>query len=161
MLAFTEDSSDVRLGSSLFPAMLASARGLLAAARRRPPLHFRPFGVRESESAMQFAASGKLPCICRPAGLPDEERRGQCRNCGHMVQPESFQTSDRHLTREEIREMVCQLQATGIRSSAYEVPDHVATLAEMNAFLVRERAKPRKQRRKKQRVDALLRAKMN
>ena len=158
MLSVSEDSSDVRLGSSLFPAMLASVRGLINAARKRPLLQRRPFGVRESESAMQFADFGSLACVCGYPDAGDERQDLVCQTCGHAVTTTSAEALNRHLTPEEIRDMVWQLQATGIRSRNYDVPDHVATLSEMNDFLALERAKPRKHRRKKKRSEALLRA---
>ncbi len=117
-----------------FPAALFSAVNRLTALR--PVL--RPFGVRESESAMKFSSLGRLQCICVTPRVkrPGLERRQVCRECGYQV-GERKQV-DRVLTAQEIRGVVKSLQIAGIRSAQYELPSSVTTLRQLNLHLASE-----------------------
>ena len=124
-----------RRRTSRFHASMVSAASRLASYR---PM-FRPFGVRESESAMQFASRGRLRCICMEprVKLAGQDRRQVCRSCGLEASPESKQVNHL-LTSAEIRGVVRSLQVAGIRSAQYELPTSITTLRQLNEYLAAE-----------------------
>ena len=102
----------------------------------------RPFGPRPRESAMQFAAHGRLSCICAPLRPrhPGPERRRVCRTCGLQIRVLS-RNVDRNLTSVEIQAAVRNLQLAGIRSASLEIPSSIMTLRQLNLYLASDACK--------------------
>ena len=119
-----------RLHASLTATWMAAASRVTS---------FRPFGLRSKESAMQFAARGRLSCICMPLRTkrPGPERRHTCRTCGLPIRVIS-KNVDRALTSEEIQAVVRSLKVAGIRSAALELPQEILTLRQLNKYLAGE-----------------------
>ena len=99
----------------------------------------------EQASAMQFAALGRLLCVCpprnaersaaTPAALLRRDHREVCRSCGLEVAVASPAQTDRVLTSAEIVNVVRSLHNAGVRASKLEIPNHITTLRELNLYL--------------------------
>ena len=126
----TEKASILRL------AFLTNAASALLGARDRV-LALRPFGVRQTESIMQFARLGALTCHCgsRHSTETDADRREVCRDCGGLAVACSGQLFDRQASAAEVRAYVESLRLAGIRARGIDIPDTVTNLQELHSFL--------------------------
>lgn len=145
------------LRASLIPAAIATVGGIanivhLASITGLP--YLRPFGVRESESLMNFSPLGLLQCSClgEDAGTPHPERRNSCRACGHELVEEIPLTLNKPLNRQEIVYLIAQLQRTAIRCRNLEIPAHIKTMEQLQDYIddpepKRRRKPPRRGKR--------------
>ena len=119
-------------------AMLPVAGGAfagLAFALFRSPV--RPFGIRESESLMNFSSLGTLRCICgsnHPASV-ESDRRQFCRSCGCEVVAADETQLNRRLSKGEVRKMTRELRDAAIRASRLELPPTVTSVAALQQYL--------------------------
>ena len=104
---------------------------------------FRPLGVSETESIMQFARLGTLTCLCngRHATENDADRREVCRECGGVTVATAGDLLDRYASPAEIRAMTDSLQQAGIRAKGLEIPDDIRSLDQLNRYLDEYRGK--------------------
>lgn len=110
----------------------------LAFALFRSPV--RPFGIRESESLMNFSSLGSLRCICgpsHPAGI-ESDRREVCRSCGCEIVAVDETLLKRHMSREEARKVTRDLRDAAIRASRLELPPSVTSVAALQQYLLGE-----------------------
>ena len=108
----------------------------LAFALFRSPV--RPFGIRESESLMNFSSLGSLRCICgpsRPAGVKPD-RREVCRSCGCEVVAVNETLLNRTVSREEVRKITRDLRNAAIRASRLELPPSVTSIVALQQHLL-------------------------
>jgi len=108
-----------------------------AVALLRNPLEFRPFGISESESLMNFSSLGTLRCVCGAGhtnnGEPD--RRSFCRSCGCEVVQTELSMLDEPLSRAEIRALTRQLRTAAIRARNLDLPPSITSMEDLNRFL--------------------------
>ena len=110
----------------------------LAFALFRSPV--RPFGIRESESLMNFSSLGSLRCICgprHPAGV-ESDRREVCRSCGCEIVNADETLLNHHVSREEARKITRDLRDAAIRASQLELPPSVTSVAALQQYLLGE-----------------------
>lgn len=119
-------------------AMLPVAGGAfagLAFALFRSPV--RPFGIRESESLMNFSSLGTLRCICgpgHPAGIKSD-RRQFCRSCGCEVAAVDETLLHREVSKGEARKITRELRDAAIRASHLELPPSVTSVTALQQYL--------------------------
>lgn len=117
------------------PVVGGTFAGLAFALFRSP---VRPFGIRESESLMNFSSLGSLRCICgtsHPAGRK-ADRREVCRSCGCEVVAVDEALLDRHVSRREARKITGELRDAAIRASRLELPPSVTSVAALQEYLL-------------------------
>ncbi len=119
-------------------AMLPAAGGVFAGltfALFRSPV--RPFGIRESESLMNFSSLGTLRCICGP-GHPasiKSDRRQFCRSCGCEIAAVDETLLHRKVSKAEARKMTRELRDAAIRASHLELPPSVTSVTALQQYL--------------------------
>jgi hypothetical protein len=97
----------------------------------------RLFGVRESESVMNFSSLGTLRCVCgaRHANQGASDRRRYCRTCGCEVVQQDAAALERHLSQREIKAMTRSLRRAAILARNLELPSSITSIAELNQYL--------------------------
>ena len=129
-------------------AMLPVAGGAfagLAFALFRSPV--RPFGIRESESLMNFSSLGTLRCICG-ASHPEtfaSDRREFCRSCGCEIASLDKMMLERHVSQEETRKLTRELRQAAIRASRLELPPSITSVVELQRYLASDEKKSLRQ----------------
>ena len=119
----------------MFPVAGGAFAGLAFALFRSP---LRPFGIRESESLMNFSSLGSLRCICgtsHPESIKSD-RREVCRSCGCEVVAVDEALLNRHVSKEEARKMTGELRDAAIRAGRLELPPSVTSLATLQQYLL-------------------------
>ncbi len=117
------------------PLVGGAFAGLTFAIFRSP---VRPFGIRESESLMNFSSLGSLRCICgpsRPAGVKPD-RREVCRSCGCEVVAVDETLLSRPISREEARKITRDLRNAAIRATRLELPPSVTSIRALQQYLL-------------------------
>ena len=123
--------------STFLPVAGIAVSGVATALVRMPPFRFRPFGISEAESLMNFSSLGMLRCICGAdhgvARLVD--RRQFCRACGCEVSPAQTHMLDKRLSKAEIRTMTRNLRTAAIRARNLEIPPSITSVDQLNHYL--------------------------
>ena len=136
MLIFEAAASMQHLFSygSTLPVAGGVIAGLAFAFFRSP---VRPFGVRESESLMQFSSLGMLRCICSASdlGSVESDRRQFCRSCGCEVVAVDEGLLNRAVTEREARRLTRELRDAAIRASRVKLPPSITSVAELQRYL--------------------------
>ena len=119
-------------------AVLPAAGGVFAGvalALSRSPA--RPFGIRESESLMNFSTLGRLRCICGTNHAPDEvsDRRQFCRSCGFEVVAVGETLLEMEVSKVEVRRKARELRHAAIRASHLELPASITCVEELQRYL--------------------------
>ncbi len=119
---------------SMLPVAGGAVAGLAFAFFRSP---VRPFGVRESESLMQFSSLGTLRCICHASdlGTVEPDRRQFCRSCGCEVAAVDRGLLDREVSQREARRLTRELRDAAIRASRLELPPSITSVAALQGYL--------------------------
>lgn len=130
---------------ALLPVAGGAVAGLAFALFRSP---VRPFGIRESESLMNFSSLGTLRCICSASHSKamESERRQFCRSCGCEVLAADETLLDRHVSEKEARKMTRYLRDAAIRASRLELPASITSVAELQDYLRSDTRKSVRQR---------------
>jgi len=136
-LALLELQSLLFSHTAIIPVAGGAFAGVPFALFRRPLAHFRPFGVRESESIMNFSSLGTLRCICGAEHMENAlvDRRQFCRSCGCEVVATNPALLDKQLTKQEIVEMTRSLRHAAIRAAYMELPPSITTVEELHRYL--------------------------
>ena len=119
---------------AMLPVVGGAFAGLAFAFFRSP---MRPFGIRESESLMNFSSLGSLRCICgtsHPANIKSD-RREVCRSCGCEVVAVDTTLLDRHVSKAEARNMTGELRNAAIRASRLQLPASITSVAALQQYL--------------------------
>ncbi len=125
-------------------AMLPVAGGAFAGvtfAFFRSPV--RPFGVRESESLMNFSSLGTLRCICaksHPEFL-GADRREFCRSCGCQILVPDPTLLDCQISKEQARKLTREMRDAAIRASRLELPSSITSIEELQQYLASDTKK--------------------
>ncbi len=120
--------------SALLPLSGTFCLGVAATLFRAP---LRPFGLRESESLMNFAGSGALHCHCAADHGQETrpDRRQVCRSCGCEVAAVDPLMLEKPLSADEIRRMTRSLRQAAIRASNLQLPPSVSSISQLNTYL--------------------------
>ena len=119
---------------AMLPVTGGAFAGLALALFRSP---VRPFGIRESESLMNFSSLGTLRCICG-ASHPESvgsDRREFCRSCGCEVAVVDETLLDRQISKGDAQKLTRELRDAGIRASRLGLPPSITSLAELKLYL--------------------------
>lgn len=119
-------------------ALLPAAGGVLTGATfalSRSPV--RPFGIRESESLMNFSSLGTLRCICGPTHSESSglDRREFCRSCGFEVVPVDEAWLKVEMSKAEVRRKTRELRQAAIRAAHLELPASITSVLELQQYL--------------------------
>ena len=114
-----------------------SFASLLTALFRHPLSVFRPFGVSDAESLMNFSSLGTLRCICGAehgdAGRAD--RRQFCRSCGCEVVVGNPQALREPMSTREIKALTGLLRESAIRARNLDLPMSITSVDELQRYL--------------------------
>lgn len=107
----------------------------LAFALFRAPL--RPFGIRESESLMNFSSLGSLRCICGTSHpeVMTSDRREFCRSCGCEVVETDESLLNKQISKAEAHVLTRELRQAAIRASWLQLPASITSVAELHKYL--------------------------
>ncbi len=103
----------------------------LLTALRNATTYFRPFGLAEAESLMNFSTLGSLRCHCEPTDAAEacNDRRRSCRACGNAIMATEPTRLYEHLTHSEIRHVTRNLRRAAIDARTVEIAPRLTSLA--------------------------------
>ncbi len=119
---------------AMLPVTGGAFAGLAFALFRSP---VRPFGIRDSESLMNFSSLGTLRCICGPTHPANvgADRRDFCRSCGCEVVAQDETLLNRQMSRGEAEKITRELRDAAIRASRLELPPSLTSVAALQQYL--------------------------